>query len=179
MKTLQRKIAVPEGVSVDINGHTLSVSKGSKKLSKDFGTDEVVIQKQGNEIILSAAKNNRQHNAILNALATHVQNLLDGSQGEFEYKMSVVFSHFPMTVALKGNKIEINNFTGEKRPRTAIIIGNTKVEIKGKDVVVRGSNKEETGQTAANIENATRIVGKDRRIYQDGIYVVGKKFVKA
>lgn len=179
MKILERKIKVPEGVQVDIAGHLVSASKGSKKLSKDFGTDEVMISKNGDEIVLQAVKNNRQHNAILNAMTTHVQNLLDGCQGEFEYKMAIVFSHFPMTVAVKGTKVEINNFTGEKKSRIANIIGNTKVEIKGKDVTVRGSSKDETAQTAANIETATRITGKDRRIYQDGIFVVEKKMIKA
>lgn len=179
MKVLERKIKVPAGVAVEISGHAVSVAKGPKKLSKDFGTDEVTITRQGDEIVLQAVKNNRQHNAVLNALATHMQNLMQGAQGEFEYKMAIVFSHFPMTVTIKGNKVEINNFTGEKRPRVAKIVGQTKVEVNGKDVTVRGSNKDETGQTAANIETATRITGKDRRVYQDGIFVVEKKHVKA
>ena len=172
------KIKVPDGVAVEIHGHDISVAKGGKKLSKDMGTDDVSLSVLGNEIVLKPVKNSRRENAIAQTLAAHVQNLLLGLDGEFEYKMAVVFSHFPMTVAVKGTKVEINNFTGEKKPRIANIIGQTKVDIKGKDVVVHGNNKDHTSQTAANIETATRITGKDRRVYQDGIYVTQKNFVK-
>ncbi len=125
-----------------------------------------------------AHKASRRENAIINATAGHIQNLLEGLEGEFEYKMAIVFSHFPMTVNVKGSKIDINNFTGEKKPRSAYTVGDAKVEVKGKEVLIRGHHKDHVAQTAANIENATRIVGKDRRVYQDGIYVVEKKFVK-
>ena len=42
------------------------------------------------------------------------------------------------------------------------------------DVVVRGADREKVGQTAANIERACRIKKRDRRVFQDGIYIVSK-----
>ena len=89
--------------------------------------------------------------------------------------MQVVFSHFPINVSAKGKEIEINNFTGEKKPRKAEIVGNTKVEIKGKEIILKGINKEEIGQTAANLEKATKIKNRDQRVFQDGIYLTEKK----
>ena len=62
----------------------------------------------------------------------------------------------------------------EKTPRKAKILGDTKVEVKGQEVIVSGSNKEDTGQTAANIETACRLNKYDRRIFQDGIYIQEK-----
>mgnify|MGYP000225838052 CR=1 FL=1 len=35
-------------------------------------------------------------------------------------------------------------------------------------------NKEKVGQTAANIEKATRVKGYDTRVFQDGIYLVSR-----
>jgi large subunit ribosomal protein L6 len=42
------------------------------------------------------------------------------------------------------------------------------------EVVVSGADKEKVGQTSANIERACRIRGRDRRVFQDGVYIVEK-----
>ena len=88
--------------------------------------------------------------------------------------MKIVYAHFPMTVKVKGNIVTIDNFLGERSPRVAKIIGDAKVSVKGEDVTITGINKEEVGQTMANIEQATKIKGRDPRIFQDGIYLVDK-----
>jgi large subunit ribosomal protein L6 len=41
-------------------------------------------------------------------------------------------------------------------------------------VTLWGVNKEEVAQSAANIEQATRIRRYDPRVFQDGIYIVRK-----
>ncbi|OYT67402.1 50S ribosomal protein L6 [ANME-1 cluster archaeon ex4572_4] len=87
-------------------------------------------------------------------------------------------AHFPMQITLtkEGNAVSVANFLGERKPRIAKIGAGVKVEIKGKgeEIVVSGLNKEEVGQTAANIEQATRIKGYDSRVFQDGVYLVEK-----
>jgi len=40
--------------------------------------------------------------------------------------------------------------------------------------VLNGPNLEDAGQTAANIERATKIKGFDPRVFQDGIYIIEK-----
>ena len=64
------------------------------------------------------------------------------------------------------------NFLGERFPRTARIMPNVKVQAKGDQVLVSGIDKELVGQTAVNIELATKIRGYDPRVFQDGIYIV-------
>ena len=44
----------------------------------------------------------------------------------------------------------------------------------GDEITVSGIDIEECGQTAANIEQATRIKRLDVRVFQDGIYIVKK-----
>ena len=140
---------------------------------KMLAAKEIHIELKGNEIVLTTNER-KKNNAMLTTFATHIQNLVDGLQKPFEYKLTIVYSHFPMNVAVKGSFVEINNFTGEKKPRKAKILGKTKVEIKGKDLTVTGNTKDEVAQTAANIETATRVKGKDKRIFQDGIYITQK-----
>ena len=48
------------------------------------------------------------------------------------------------------------------------------VKIEGNVVTVTGIDKELVAQTAASIEKLTDVVGKDLRIYQDGIYITNK-----
>ena len=50
-----------------------------------------------------------------------------------------------------------------------------KVEVKNKvEVVVSGIDKEKVGQTSANIERCTTVKNRDRRVFQDGIYLLEK-----
>ena len=41
-------------------------------------------------------------------------------------------------------------------------------------LISEGNNVEDVGQTAANLEQATVVKGRDIRVFQDGIYVVSK-----
>ena len=51
---------------------------------------------------------------------------------------------------------------------------NTKVEVKAADITVSGPDIEAVGQTAANMEQATKIRKHDRKVFQDGIYITKK-----
>ncbi len=75
---------------------------------------------------------------------------------------------------MQGERVLIENFMGENYPRTARIVGGASVDVSGEEVVVTGADKEAAGQTAANLEQATRIRGKDPRVFQDGVYIVEK-----
>jgi large subunit ribosomal protein L6 len=53
--------------------------------------------------------------------------------------------------------------------------GDVVVRLEGKsNVLVSGVDREKVGQTAAIIERACKIRGRDRRIFQDGVYIVSK-----
>ena len=90
----------------------------------------------------------------------------------YEYKMKIVYSHFPMSIIVEKGIVNIKNFLGEKFPRKAKIVGDTKVVAKGQEVIVSGIDKEDVGQTASNLEQKSKVKGKDIRRYQDGIYLI-------
>ena len=56
----------------------------------------------------------------------------------------------------------------------AKIRGDVKVEVKGDDIAIEGINLQDVSQTAANIEQATKIRKKDQRVFLDGIYISEK-----
>jgi large subunit ribosomal protein L6 len=100
--------------------------------------------------------------------------MITGVTKGFTYKVKIVFSHFPISVKLKDKAILIENFTGERSPRKAKIIGNVQVKILSEDIYVQGMDLEEVSHTAANIEQATKVKRKDPRIFLDGLYIYEK-----
>ena len=97
--------------------------------------------------------------------------MITGVTKGYPYKLKIVFSHFPITVKVQDKSVMIENFTGERRPRRVKIIGDVKVKIEPDDIIVEGTNLEDVSQTAANIEQSTRVRRKDPRVFLDGIYV--------
>jgi large subunit ribosomal protein L6 len=53
----------------------------------------------------------------------------------------------------------------------AKILDGVTVNLGNDEVVLTGIDKEKVGNTAANIEHATRIRKRDPRVFQDGIYI--------
>jgi large subunit ribosomal protein L6 len=108
----------------------------------------------------------------MGAIRAHVLNMISGVREGFEIKLKIVYMHFPFTVKVTGNEISVSNFLGEKTPRKTRLIGNCKVEIKGDEIIVTGIDKENVGETASNLEKVTRIKSRDRRVFQDGIFML-------
>lgn len=152
----------------------LKIKSHGKEAFREFNTREMTVGVEGNNVVIKAKSNNQTAVAKINAFVSHLKNICLGLKGGFEYKLEIVYSHFPINIAQKEKQLEISNVGGAKKPRTARIVGDTVVTIKGKDITVKGSNKEHVGQTAANLEQASKIKGKDTRVFQDGIYIVQK-----
>ncbi|MGD0495235.1 MAG: 50S ribosomal protein L6 [Candidatus Bathyarchaeia archaeon] len=164
-------IQVPEDVEVGLEGRRITV-KGSKgTLTRDFSHEPVSIELDGKTVRVSAKWPRKREAALVGTVRSHIQNMITGVRKGFTYKLKIVFSHFPVSVKLKERTVLIENFTGERNPRKAKIIGNVQVNIQGEDILVRGINLEDVSQTAANIEQGTKVKRKDPRIFLDGLYV--------
>jgi large subunit ribosomal protein L6 len=108
-------------------------------------------------------------------MSSLVRNMVTGVTQGYTYKLKVVFAHFPVTVKLKGNTVNVENFMGERSARITNIIGDCKVSVDGDDIIIKGVSLADVGQTSANLEQATKIKRKDQRIFLDGVYVYEKK----
>ncbi len=171
---LREEIPIPEGIDVTIEKEvTIKGSKG--QLSRKFNYPNVVIKKDNGNVVLEANFPKKKDKAMLGTIKSHIDNMIIGLTDGFTYNMKIVYAHFPMTVKAAGDKVTIENFLGERYPRTAKIVGSAKVQVKGDEVVVTGINKEDVGQTMANLEQATKIKGRDPRVFQDGIYLVSRE----
>jgi len=174
---VEEMIEIPKDVSVDLTESTSTIIiKGPKgELKRDFSHAPVSIIKENNVIKTQNYFPRKKERALVGTIASHIRNMLKGVTDGFIYKMKVVYSHFPISVEVKGKVVLIKNFTGERSPRKAHIIGNTSVRMEGKDtVLIEGIDIEEVAQTAANIQQSTKIRKKDIRVFMDGIYVSEK-----
>ena len=170
---LREEIPIPEGIEVTITDE-VAVTGSKGELKRNFKQKAIRILKDDGKIVLEAQFPKKRDKAMLGTIKSHINNMITGLTDGFTYKMKIVYAHFPMTVKVNEGKVIIENFLGERHPRTAKILSDTKVQIKGDEVIVSGVNKEDVGQTMANIEQATKIKGRDPRVFQDGIYLVEK-----
>lgn len=168
----KRTIEIPDGININIDTTSISISGPQGQLQKKLWYPGVAIKRAESELIVETNISRREQLAILGTYESHIKNMITGVTKGYEYKMKVVYSHFPIQIKTEGNKVIIANFLGEKKARKANIIGNTKVTIKGDQIILNGISKEDVGQTAANIRLAAKIKRFDPRVFQDGIYLV-------
>ena len=74
----------------------------------------------------------------------------------------------------ENNEIIIKNFLGEKQDRIVKLIEGVNVKIDKETIELDSIDIEKAGQCAANIEKAAKVRNKDRRIFQDGIFIIEK-----
>mgnify|MGYP001598346363 CR=1 FL=1 len=173
-RELYKKIEIPEGIEAEVEGTTVRVSGPEGKNIRKFNTGSLELKKEGKEISIGNKKSTKKEKKMMNTVAAHIKNMIKGVQGKFEYELVAVFSHFPISVEVKGHEVLIKNFLGERIPRKTSVPAGVEIEVKGNLIKVRSADRELAGQAAANLETATRIRSRDRRVFQDGIFMTKK-----
>ena len=175
VEKFQDEVIIPEGVTVTLNKHMLLFTGPLGKTHKSFRSIPVKVEVSEGKVLLTAINHKKRDYAILHTARSIIRNICEGLVTGYTIKMKIVFSHFPITVKVEGKKVLIENFQGERAPRSTFIVGNTKVVPKGEDVILTGEVWTDITQTAANIELRSKVKNKDHRVFLDGIYVFEKK----
>lgn len=173
-KRFEETIVIAEGCRASLENKTIIVTGEKGEVKKILFDPTVTIQVKENQIILSTKNFTKKSKKLVNTFKAHINNMFRGALEGHIYKLKICSGHFPMTVSVKDKTFEIKNFVGEKVPRIITITEGTVVNIDGSEIVVEGIDKEKTGQMAASIEQLTRRPGFDKRIFQDGIYMIEK-----
>jgi len=173
-KEITQEIEIPEGVEANIEGNKLTIKGEKGENQREFKIGKLIFEKKENKIIISDKKATKKEKRIINTVVAHIKNMIKGVQENFEYKLKICSSHFPITVDIQGDEATIKNFLGEKIPRKVKIPKDVEVNVDRDIITITSKNKETAGQAAANFEGATRIKNKDRRVFQDGIFITNK-----
>ena len=171
---IESTIAIPSGVTVSQDGTVVKVKGPTGELSRNFAHPSVIVKVEGDRVSVSCEYPRIKEKAMVGTFHAHLRNMVHGVTEGYTYQLKTVFSHFPMKVAVKGDKVQIDNYMGGHAPRFANILEGVTVKVAGADITVTGADIEKVGQTAANLERATSRGGFDKRVFQDGIYIVHK-----
>ena len=171
---VSRVVQIPDDVELILEGKKVTVIGAKGTLTRDFSYAPVSMELQGKSLRIWANWPRKKESALVGTVYAHINNMITGVRKGFTYKLKIVFSHFPISVKVQDGMVLIENFTGERNPRKAKIVGDAKVKVAGDDVIVQGINLEDVSQTAANIEQATKVRRKDPRVFLDGIYLYEK-----
>ena len=177
IKEYVREVEIPDGVEVQVEKPAKIRVKGKLgELEKDLSHAGVTLELDSGKVVVKFLGKGRRAESMIGTITSIIRNMIIGVTQGFTYKMKIIASHFPMSAKIKGDTVVIENFIGERFSRIAKIVGkDTKVEVKGDEIIVKGIDKQAVGQTAANIELATKITKKDLRKFLDGIYIYEKK----
>ena len=168
-------VEIPEGVSITQKKHMLQFQGPLGKTFKSFRSIPVNVEIKEGKVHLKAQGRRKRDYSILHTSRSLIKNICEGLIEGYTIKMKVVYAHFPITVKVQDKTILIENFQGERAPRTTRVVGNTKINPKGEDVILTGEVLTDVTQTAANIELKTKVKNKDHRVFLDGIYIYEKK----
>jgi large subunit ribosomal protein L6 len=176
-KEIKKIIDIPENVQVDINVSRFKVKGPLGEVSRNFILKNIIVENSDKKITFKVEKATKNDKKLMNTFVGHVINMITGVTRGYEYQLQICSTHFPITTSVDKQKklFVIKNFLGENKDRVTKLMPNAEISINGDIVTIKSIDKETAGQQAANIENVTRISSRDKRVFQDGIWIIKKQ----
>lgn len=168
------KIEIPENVEINIDKGIVSVKGPKGAVTKNLLSPRIKISVKDKGVLIESKKATKREKKMIGTFKAHIKNMIKGALEGFSYKLKICSSHFPITAGVENNQFVVKNFLGESIPRSVGIKEGVNIKIEGSDIVIESTDKELAGQTAASIEKLCKIKGRDKRIFQDGIWLVSK-----
>lgn len=166
-----KSVQIPPGVEVKVEGGVVTAKGPLGEVRRDFSYSTAKIERSNDDLRVEAYWPNKKEASMVGTISSHIRNMMKGVTEGFTYRLKAVYAHFPLTVKVQDGTVVIENFGGERSPRVARIVGDTKVSVEGDDVTIKGIVLEDVSQTAANIQQATKTRKRDPRVFLDGVYV--------
>jgi large subunit ribosomal protein L6 len=168
------ELEIPDEVSAEMDHLDITVEGPNGSVTRRLWYPDVDVSVDEGTVVIQSDEDDAKTNSTVGTFESHVKNMFHGVTDGWEYEMEVFYSHFPMKVRVEDGEVVIENFLGEKAPRRTTIHGDTEVSVDGEELTLSGSDIEAVGQTAADIEQLTRVKDKDIRVFQDGVYITAK-----
>jgi large subunit ribosomal protein L6 len=168
------ELELPDDVSAEVDHLELTVEGPNGSVTRRLWYPGVSVSVEDGRVVVESDEDDAKTMSTIGTFESHVRNMFHGVTEGWEYEMEIFYSHFPMDVSVDGREVVIENFLGERAPRRTEINGDTEVDVDEERVTLHGPSIEDVGQTAADIEQLTRVPNKDVRVFQDGVYITNK-----
>jgi large subunit ribosomal protein L6 len=171
---ITEEIVVPAGVEASYENGVLHVKGPKGEVSRRLQRPRISLKVADGKVLFEALQATQREKRHLYTMRSHAKNLLKGVSEGFTYKLKVCSGHFPMNITISGDLLTVKNFLGEAVPRKLKLKEGAQVKLDGDIIVVSSPDVELAGSQASDIEQLTRITNRDRRIFQDGLYIIEK-----
>jgi len=189
MKTIysENTVDIPKNVKIWVKSRHVTVKGPRGMLRRSFRhlAVDLKIVDGGKKLRAEMWFGDRRSKACIRTVTSHIKNMMTGVSKGFQYKMRMVYAHFPIscTIENEGKEVAIRNFLGEKHVRSVVMFDGVKVERSSDgtkdEIILSGNDINKVSQSAANVHIASRVRNKDIRKFLDGVYVSSKgKVVK-
>ncbi|EFN57638.1 hypothetical protein CHLNCDRAFT_59621 [Chlorella variabilis] len=181
-----RTLAIPDDVSIEVKARKVRVKGPRGTLQRDFkhlAVDMFLTEEEGSKVLkVDCHFGRRKALASIRTCTSHVQNMITGVTKGFEYKMRLVYAHFPININIenKGGKVEIRNFLGEKIVRVVDMLPGVTCERSAAvkdELILTGNDIELVSRSSALIHQKCLVKKKDIRKFLDGIYLSARSTI--
>ncbi len=140
-------ITIPSGVDVNIVGSMVTVKGGKGELSHNVHP-LVKVEQEDNILKTTVNSNSKTANALSGTTRALIQNLVTGVSEGFERKLDIVGVGYRAAVSGK----VLNLTLGFSHPVAFDIPEGISIETPSQtEIIIKGSDKQQVGQVAANI----------------------------
>ena len=142
-----RKINIPEGVTVNIVDNTITVKGPKGELSYTFNSDMNVTQEE-NCVVITRPNDLKTVKSLHGTTNALIKNMIVGVSEGFKRELEIVGVGYRFNV--QGNKINVN--AGFSHPVEVIVPSDLKVEqVSTTEIAISGIDKQKVSEFAANI----------------------------
>lgn len=142
-----RKINIPEGVTVNVVDNTITVKGPKGELSYTFNSDMNVTQEE-NCVVITRPNDLKTVKSLHGTTNALIKNMIIGVSEGFKRELEIVGVGYRFNV--QGNKINVN--AGFSHPVEVIVPSDLKVEqVSTTEIAISGIDKQKVSEFAANI----------------------------
>lgn len=142
-----RKINIPEGVTVSVVDNTITVKGPKGELSYTFNSDMNVTQEE-NCVVITRPNDLKTVKSLHGTTNALIKNMIIGVSEGFKRELEIVGVGYRFNV--QGNKINVN--AGFSHPVEVIVPSDLKVEqVSTTEIAISGIDKQKVSEFAANI----------------------------
>ncbi|MDE5587462.1 MAG: 50S ribosomal protein L6 [Bacilli bacterium] len=147
-----RKLVVPEGVTVTIDGNQVTVKGPKGELSLEIVKD-ITVALEDNTVVVTRANDEKTTRSMHGTTNANIRNMIEGVTNGFKKDLEIIGVGYRFT--MKGNALVIN--AGYSHPVELEVPTGLSVEVTSNtEITVKGISKEKVGEFAANIRKVRK-----------------------